>query len=112
MCSGSLVDLCQCSIEIDQLDEGEKMDQSQWLLLAVSILGLLALGGFFYTKKEGFGPHATSTLLLIVVLILSAMLYASGKLSAESVVNIFFAVIGFAGGLFTKEQTSSTSQSK
>jgi hypothetical protein len=77
------------------------MNENQWLLLTVSFLGLVALAGFFCTKTKGFGPHATSALLLMVVLIFSALLFTAGKLGAESVGNIFFAVIGFAGGLFT-----------
>lgn len=86
------------------------MNENQWLLFAISFLGLVALAGFFCTKKMGFGPHATSTLLLIVVLIFSALLFTVGKLGSESVGNIFFAVIGFAGGLFTTKDTSPSSQ--
>lgn len=59
--------------------------------------------GFFATKKEGFGRFATSTLLILIVVIISSLLYASGKLNENMIGNIIFAVIGFAGGLFTSK---------
>jgi hypothetical protein len=77
------------------------MDITAWLLLAILVVGLVALVGFFCTKKKGFGRFATSSVLLLLVVIVTALLFAAGKLEAQVVANIFFAVIGFAGGLFT-----------
>lgn len=77
------------------------MDTSSWLLLAIFVVGVLALIGFFVTKTKGFGRFATSTFLLLFVVVVSALLFAAGKLEAHILGNILFAVIGFAGGLFT-----------
>lgn len=81
------------------------MDASAWLLLAIFIVGMVALIGFFGTKTKGFGRFATSTFLLLLVVIVSALLFAAGKLEESVLANIFFAVIGFAGGLFTARET-------
>ena len=80
------------------------MDTNAWLLLGVFVIGVVALIGFFVTKTKGFGRFATSTFLLLAVVVISAMLYAAGKLDAQVLANIFFAVIGFAGGLFTGKE--------
>ncbi len=77
------------------------MDNNCWLLLSIFVIGTVALIGFFVTKTKGFGRFATSTFLLLLVVILSGLLYAGGKLDAQLLANIFFAVTGFAGGLFT-----------
>lgn len=77
------------------------MDNNSWLLLSIFVIGTVALTGFFVTKTKGFGRFATSTFLLLLVVILSGLLYAGGKLDAQLIANIFFAVTGFAGGLFT-----------
>lgn len=76
-----------------------------WLLLSVSLFGLVALIGFFVTKTKGFGRFSTSALLLITVTVVSAMLFTSDKLDSHTLENIFFAVIGFAAGLFTGRDT-------
>ena len=77
------------------------MDTNAWLLLAVFVVGLVALIGFFATKTKGFGRYATSTFLLVLVVVVSGLLYAANRLDGQVLANIFFAVIGFAGGLFT-----------
>ena len=71
-------------------------------VVVVSLIGAGALIGFFWTKTEGFGPHTTSTLLLILVIVFSALLFLTGKLGDDKIVNLFFAIVGFAGGLFTR----------
>lgn len=82
------------------------MNSETWLLLAVFVVGMMALVGYFVTKTKGFGRFATSTLLLLLVTVLSSLLYSADKLDGHVLANIFFAVIGFAGGLFvTKEPT-------
>lgn len=77
------------------------MESNHWLTLAIFIVGLIALIGFLFTKTKGFGPYATSTLLLILVLVVASLLYSNGKLSDQVLANLLFAIIGFAGGLFT-----------
>lgn len=72
-----------------------------WLMLGVFLLGASALIGFFVTKTKGFGRFSSSVLLIIIVLILTSLLYVGGKLEGGVVVNVLFAVLGFAGGLFT-----------
>ncbi|HUW49556.1 MAG TPA: hypothetical protein VMV75_00925 [Sulfuricella sp.] len=81
------------------------METNSWLLISVFAIGLVALLGFFITKTKGFGRFATSTFLLLLVVVLSGLLYAANKLDCQVLANIFFAVIGFAGGLFTGKET-------
>lgn len=82
------------------------MDTSQMLLIGIFILGGGSLIGFFKTKTEGFGRYATSTLLVILVVIISGLLFAGGKLEGQVMANVLFAVFGFAGGLFTSKNGS------
>jgi hypothetical protein len=77
------------------------MDANAWLILALFIVSLVALIGFFVTKKNGFGPYNTSALLLILVVAVSALMFAAARMDGEFLANILFAVVGFAGGLFT-----------
>ena len=77
------------------------METNEWLMLAIFIFGAACLFGFFRTKKAGFGRFTTSALLLILVVTISSMLFAGGKIDSTSMVNVIFAVFGFAGGLFT-----------
>lgn len=85
------------------------MNQESWLMLGVFVIGLAALVGFFMTKTKGFGRFNTSTFLILLAVVISALLYAAGKLDGQIMANLMFAVIGFAGGLFTgKEQSSSS----
>ena len=77
------------------------MTTNEWLMLAIFIFGAGSLFGFFKTKKEGFGRFTTSALLLILVVTVSAMLFAGGKIESAAMINVVFAVFGFAGGLFT-----------
>ena len=79
------------------------------LLISILLVGITALIGFFVTKTKGFGRFATSTFLLLLVVIISGLFYAAGKMEAQLLSNIFFAVIGFAGGLFTKEKSADRS---
>ena len=79
------------------------MNESNWLTFAVFVIGFVALLGFFSKQKPGFGPYSTSTLLLILVLIFSSLLYVGGKIGDQLLANLLFAVVGFAGGLFTRK---------
>ncbi len=82
------------------------MEFQGWVLLAVFVISLVALLGFFCTKTPGFKRFSTSTLLLLLVVGLSAVFFAASMLSAQILANIFFAVIGFAGGLFAGRDPS------
>lgn len=83
------------------------MDSNTAVLVIIGFIGLASLAGFFGTKTKGFGRFATSSLLMLLVVLITSLLFAAGKLEAPVLVNIFFAVIGFAGGLFTtKEPTT------
>lgn len=80
------------------------MDLTAWLLVSVFVIGFTALIGFFVTKEPGFGRFSTSTLLLLLIVVTAALLYVAGKLEGQITANLFFAVIGFAGGLFTNRE--------
>lgn len=75
------------------------MDQNTTLLGAISLLGAIALVGFFWTKTDGFGKYNTCTLVLLVVLVLCALLFAAGRFDADLFSSAIMAIIGFAGGL-------------
>ncbi len=79
------------------------MTSDDWLLIGIFVLDVGALIGFFCTKTEGFGRFTTSTFLIILVLVISSLLYAAGKLEGQVMANVLFAVFGFAGGLFTSK---------
>jgi hypothetical protein len=88
-------------------------DFQEWVLVSVVAINLVALIGFFFTKQSGFSNSSTSTLLLLLVVGSSGILLASGSLSGDMrqvFANIFFAVIGFAGGLFAGRDTGSRKQ--
>ena len=80
------------------------MEIDSWLLLLIFVVGTVALIGFFITKTKGFGRFATSSFLLLLVIIISSLLFAANKLDGQILANIFFAVTGFAGGLFTGQE--------
>lgn len=79
------------------------MTIEHWLMLAIFIIGVGSLIGFFRTKTSGFGRFTTSVLLIILVVTIGSMLYAGGKLDGSVMANVLFAVFGFAGGLFTSK---------
>ena len=80
------------------------------LIIAIlSTIGIFALIGFFATKTKGFGRFTTSTFLLLLIVIMTGLFYAADKIQKDVLSNIFFAVIGFAGGLFTKTPEDSNS---
>jgi uncharacterized protein YebE (UPF0316 family) len=84
------------------------MEINFWLLLSIFVVGIVALIGFFVTKTKGFGRFATSSFLLLMVIIVSSLLFSANKLDSQILANIFFAVIGFAGGLFTGKESNCT----
>lgn len=78
------------------------------LLLAVFLVSIIAMIGFFITKTKGFGRFATSTFLLLLIVIMSTLLFAADRLEGQVLANIFFAVVGFAAGLFTGKETDTS----
>jgi hypothetical protein len=88
------------------------MDTNAILVICVGVLGAGTLFGFFKTKKPGYGPYNTSTLLLLLVVVVSALTAVSCKLEPQTIANIFFAVIGFAGGLFGRKMAGSGAKNK
>lgn len=77
--------------------------------IAIFIVSLIGLIGFLITKKEGFGRFNTSTLLLLMVITISSLLFISDFLDDNTMENLIFAIIGFAGGLFTgRDENAST----
>ncbi len=75
------------------------------IITIVLMLGvfLFALCGFFADKKEGYGPFNTSTLLIILALMVSVVVFLVDQTKKEDITKIIFAVIGFAGGLFASK---------
>jgi hypothetical protein len=64
----------------------------------------VALVGIFRTKDPGWGRFSTSTLILTLVLLIASTLLVFGKLESSVVVNVLFAVVGFAGGLIADKR--------
>jgi hypothetical protein len=82
------------------------MTTNDWLIVGISILGIAALIGILTTKTSGFGRYSTSLLLLTLVLFITSLLFAAGKVDSSLFGNIAFAVAGFAGGLISGKQGS------
>lgn len=81
------------------------MTNDSILLLATFFLGVVAIVGILVTKKPGFGKFTTSTLLLSMVFVISALFFAAGKIDAPLFGQISFAVLGFSGGLLANRDT-------
>ncbi|GIK25487.1 MAG: hypothetical protein BroJett006_17330 [Betaproteobacteria bacterium] len=82
------------------------MTTNDWLIIAIFLFGITALIGIFRTKTAGFGRYSTSLLLLTLVLLVTALFLAAGKIESAVFANIAFAVAGFAGGLITGKHQS------
>ena len=80
------------------------MTANDWLIIGISIFGIVALIGIFFTKTPGFGKYSTSLLLLTLVLFVTALFFAAGKIESSVFTNIVFSIAGFAGGLITGTQ--------
>lgn len=86
------------------------MTTNDWLIVGISALGIGALIGIFATKTPGFGRYVSSLLLLTLVLFITALFFAAGKIESPLFANIAFAVVGFAGGLITARQGGTPSK--
>jgi len=67
--------------------------------VGISLIGGIVLVGFFTTKTVGFGKFTTSTLVLMLTLILSALLLASGHINSQAFTNVALGIVGFASGM-------------
>ncbi|MBN8765447.1 MAG: hypothetical protein J0I76_03870 [Thiobacillus sp.] len=83
------------------------MTNDSILILAIFVFGIVALIGILVTKKPGFGKFTTSTLLLVMVFVSTALFFAAGKIDSPLFGQIAFAVLGFAGGLLANKEVSS-----
>lgn len=70
-------------------------------ILPVAFVAVFAgvLLGIFKTKTPGFGRYTTSALILVLVLFIAGFFALLGKLESQGLLNILFAVAGYAGGL-------------
>ena len=80
------------------------MDTESLLLIGIFLLSAIGLIGFFKTKSAGFGKYTTSTLVLLMVLVLSTLLFASGHFESQYFTNVLMALVGFAGGLINAKE--------
>ena len=70
------------------------------------MVSIVALAGFFWTKKEGFGQFTVTALVLLVAVSLTAILAAAGKIADDNTTSIMLAVIGFSSGLALRTKGS------
>lgn len=72
-----------------------------WTALLVAALGFVGLWAYIKVAKveKGFGPYNTGTLLLVLIVALASVLVAAGRMDAEKLMGLLFAVAGFAGGV-------------
>lgn len=87
------------------------MDHTTLVSVEIFVIAIVALLGFFITKTRnlgGFGPHTTSALLILVTIFIAAILFMECKLDPQFFSNLAFAIIGFAGGLFTQKHSEKT----
>ena len=57
--------------------------------------------GIYKTKTPGFGKYTTSAIVLTLVLFVAALAFVLGQIDGTPLVNLLFAVAGYAGGLVT-----------
>jgi hypothetical protein len=80
------------------------MTTNDWLTIGLTALGVAAITGVLSTKTPSFGRYASSVLLLILVLFVTALFLAADKIESALFANIAFAIAGFAGGLIASKQ--------
>ena len=73
------------------------------LIIGVLVLGifLFTLCRFFNTKLPGYGPFNTSTLIITLALMVALASFLVDGVTGDDITKIIFAVIGFAGGIFS-----------
>ena len=86
--------------------ERSLMDKDSIALICLSVFGSITILGILWTKTPGWGRYSTSTLILALALFIGTTLLVLGKLEGQIFANIIFAIIGYAGGLIGKSQTT------
>ena len=81
------------------VESGAIMDKETVALISVTVLGVATVVGILWTKTPGWGMYSTSILILTLALFVIADLLILGKLDGQQAGNLFFTIIGFAGGL-------------
>ncbi|WP_341489334.1 hypothetical protein WAX86_07000 [Photobacterium damselae subsp. damselae] len=86
------------------------MNVDGWLIILIFLVGMVALLGFLITKTKGFGRFSTSTFLILLVCIIASLMFAADKIEVGLISNLFFSIIGFAGGLFTVKRNEASTE--
>jgi hypothetical protein len=74
-----------------------------WMPLAAVVVVFSGVLYLIWKKMEnGFGPYNTSVVLLFLILFVTAVAFATGKIEWPNVSGLLLAVAGFAGGLVSK----------
>ncbi len=73
------------------------------LSLLVIVVFAGALWKTFAHMKSGFGQYNTSVLIVVLVLFVATTFVLFGKVEWQSVANLIFSIVGFAGGLLAKK---------
>jgi hypothetical protein len=82
------------------------MDKDSVALISVTVLGVATIVGVLWTKTPGWGMYSTSILILTLALFVIADLLVLGKLDGQQAANLFFSIVGFAGGLIAGKSKS------
>lgn len=82
----------------------ELLTKENILTCMMFLLGAGVLLGFFKTKEGGFGPFNTSTLVVILVVLITAIFFSQDMVDEKLISNMIFSVIGFAAGIFTSKK--------
>ncbi len=80
------------------------MEKETVALICLTALGVGTVIGIFVTKIPGWGRFSSSTLILILVLFITAEMLVLGKVEAQPSTNLFFAIVGYAGGLIASKK--------
>lgn len=73
-----------------------------WQLIILTLFFAFCMGGFFWTKTEGFGRYGVSVLVLTLVLYIGAVAFMMGKVDWQGLSPLLLAIVGFAGGIASK----------
>jgi anaerobic C4-dicarboxylate transporter len=86
------------------------VDQNFILSLLVIVVFAIAIWKTFAHMKAGFGPFNTSVVIIILVLFVATTFVLFGKVEWQSVANLIFSIVGFAGGLLAKKAGKDTDE--
>lgn len=70
----------------------------------VTLIFAGALVGFFVTKTAGWGQYTSALLLLILVLFVAAIAFATNRIDWPGVSGLLLAVAGYAAGLVSPKK--------